>query len=107
MSLEGHNFLLNGSRHKAEELLKAYGELYDKAYPVTAESRELPSLACEEARDGTVWTEKVTGTCDWHYRYTNGFWYLRTGPYQPWDKISIGNYPFYLTELGPYTEVTE
>lgn len=107
VSLGGHHFLLEGSRAKAEELLKAYGQLYDKAYPVTTKLRQLKSLDCEEARDGTVWAEKVTGTCDWHYRYTNGFWYVSTNPYLSWDKLSPQNYPFYLTELGPYTEVAE
>lgn len=73
MSLAGHHFLLNASRHKAEELLEVFGELYDKAYPVTAKPRELPSLDCDAARDGTVWADSDKDF-PFHYRFRGSHW---------------------------------
>ncbi len=63
------------------------------------EPRVLPSLDCEEARDGTVWTEK---TGEWVYWFNESGWRTDSG-------ILGGDYPLYqprlLSIVGPYTEV--
>ncbi|WJJ56645.1 hypothetical protein PROPHIBWHA1_30 [Mycobacterium phage prophiBWHA-1] len=63
------------------------------------EPRVLPSLECEEARDGTVWTEK---TGEWVYWFNESGWRTDSG-------ILGGDYPLYqprlLSIVGPYTEV--
>ncbi|WP_457214033.1 hypothetical protein [Mycobacteroides abscessus] len=63
------------------------------------EPRVLPSLDCDEARDGTVWTEK---TGEWVYWFNESGWRTDSG-------ILGGDYPLYqprlLSIVGPYTEV--
>ncbi|QSN19643.1 hypothetical protein I3U41_17190 [Mycobacteroides abscessus subsp. abscessus] len=105
VTLGEHNFVLNGTRPKAEEILRAYGELYDRAYPVIREPRVLEGLESEEARDGTVWADADRHT-PWRYRF-NGVW-----EYTWVDKHSRSDWgPLtemgLLTSAGPYTEVIE
>ncbi|QSM02340.1 hypothetical protein PROPHIGD86-1_66 [Mycobacterium phage prophi86-1] len=104
VSLAGHHFLLNASRHKAEELLEVFGELYDKAYPVTAKPRELPSLDCDAARDGTVWADSDKDF-PFHYRFRGSHWeYFALEGESRWAALDD---PHSLSHYGPYTEVVE
>ncbi|OHU64011.1 hypothetical protein [Mycobacteroides chelonae] len=105
MSLGEHHFLLNGARHKAEELLQAYGELYDLAFPITAKPRELQSLDCEEARDGTVWVDSDPHM-PWSYRF-NGEWAYARGHANSWSHWKPLTVRGLLTSSRLYTEVVE
>ncbi|SIL62182.1 hypothetical protein [Mycobacteroides abscessus] len=103
-----HRFILSGNRSKAEELVQAYGELYDCAFPAPVKPRELQTLDCEEARDGSTWQEDTAYA--WRYRYVNGAWCVQYNPDVPFVALVLdGDYisEFYMNNIGPYTEVVE
>lgn len=82
-------------------------EVYDCDCPpairVTPKPRELPSLDCEEARDGTVWEARYVliddqeQTPGWKFRYTADGWVHDDG-----HRVLSSTF---LTDRGPYTEV--
>lgn len=66
--------------------------------------RELPSLDCEEARDGTVWEARYVllagreqQTPGWKFQHTQDGWVYEDG-----SRVLS---PEFLTGRGPYTEV--
>nr|WP_324608487.1 hypothetical protein [Mycobacteroides immunogenum] len=65
------------------------------------EPRVLPSLDCEEARDGTVWTDSM-GELEWHYRYTGQWECFSVTGSRIWRPL---HGLIHLKVNGPYTEV--
>lgn len=47
-------------------------------YVEILEPRVLPSLDCEEARDGTVWAKDAPVTPGRRFRFVSGMWMTRT-----------------------------
>lgn len=74
----------------------------DGPYTEILEPRVLPTLDCEEARDGTVWRDVYPGT--WTYWHNGIVWTTDQGE-------DSGQYPVQeqplLTDFGPYTEVLD
>ncbi|WP_336513387.1 hypothetical protein [Mycobacteroides franklinii] len=72
-------------------------------YVELIEPRVLPSLDCEEARDGTVWEDADEG-CEWRYRFDVEWKYFSTIGARQWMKL---DYLHLLRKNGPFTEVNE
>lgn len=99
-----HRFILSGSRSKAEELVQAYGELYDFAFTAPVKPRELQTLDCDEARDGTVWADSDEGF-PFHYQFRGHHWeYFALEGTRKWTVLDD---PATLTSHGPYIEVVK
>ncbi|SHT13830.1 Uncharacterised protein [Mycobacteroides abscessus subsp. abscessus] len=87
------------------------GDLYGDAYEPDAlppyteilEPRVLPSLDCEEARDGTVWSP-VDDLVGRRYRFGSGSWKSKVGDEEWYTLRSIG---LLEERFGPFTEVIE
>lgn len=87
-----------------------YGDAYEPdalpPYTEKLEPRVLPSLDCEEARDGTAWQAAFSQTD--HSRGWK-FWYVPAEREWHTDAGHDGSSPLrtldFLTERGPYTEV--
>lgn len=83
---------------------KGMAKYWDNSIVTTTkrEPRVLPSLDCEEARDGTVWEARYVliddqeQTPGWKFRYTADGWVH--------DGHRVLS-PTFLTDCGPYTEV--
>lgn len=76
---------------------EAEGESSPKSSP-----RVLPSLDCEEARDGTVWEDSDTGF-EWRYRFTSEWEYSSIGfNFIEWLQLPDVDL---LGRNGPFTEV--
>ncbi|NGX08757.1 hypothetical protein [Mycobacteroides franklinii] len=84
-------------------LVEHYGTLYDKANPAPPGPRELPSLDCEEARDGTVWVDSDK-TTPLRYRFNGAWEYRWEHTNSRWRPLSVRGL---LTSGSPYTEVVE
>lgn len=69
-------------------------------YTEIVEPRVLPSLDCEEARDGTVWRSRN----GFHYQHPADLdsWRRRFGADETWEPLSLYGH---LVHCGPYTEV--
>lgn len=102
-----HRFILSGNRSKAEELVQAYGELYDYAFPAPVKPRELQTLDCEEARDGTVWGFNFRGERTGYLLFTGDVWlfHFNSERLRSWGTPISADHSFLNT--GPFTEVSE
>lgn len=69
-------------------------------YTEIVEPRVLPSLHCEEARDGTVWADADQGNT-WYYRF-NAKWEYRPESGGKWSVVRVSEL---ISENGWYTEV--
>lgn len=67
-------------------------------YTEIVEPRVLPSLDCEEARDGTVWRDRDGDRC----QYRAGLWWFVCDGPETWPIDLQGGR---LTDYGPYVEV--
>ncbi|WP_100474147.1 hypothetical protein [Mycobacteroides abscessus] len=89
----------------------AFGDLYGDAYEPDAlppyteilEPRVLPSLDCEEARDGTVWSP-VDDRIGRRYKFVSGSWKSKVGDEEWYTLRSMG---LLEERFGPFTEVIE
>lgn len=87
------------------------GDLYGDAYEPDAlppyteilEPRVLPSLDCEEARDGTVWSP-VDDRIGRRYKFVSGSWKSKVGDEEWYTLRSMG---LLEERFGPFTEVIE
>lgn len=69
--------------------------------------RQLRSLDCAEARDGTVWRDS-NPEHPWLYRFTEGRWWWKTPSARRWNPLRVssdGNHRALLSVSGPYTAV--
>lgn len=73
----------------------------DGPYTEILEPRVLPTLDCEEARDGSVWTDSQ-GVLDWHYRFRGVWESFSVYGSRTWVPLRALNH---LKLHGPYTEV--
>nr|WP_330359810.1 hypothetical protein [Mycobacteroides abscessus] len=72
-------------------------------YTEILEPRVLPSLDCEEARDGTVWSP-VDGRIGRRYKFVSGSWKSKVGDEEWYTLRSMG---LLEERFGPFTEVIE
>lgn len=85
------------------EFSVGYAPASEAPYTEIVEPRELPSLDCEEARDGTVWEARYVllagreQTPGWKFQHTQDGWVYEDG-----SRVLS---PEFLTGRGPYTEV--
>ncbi|MDM1863513.1 hypothetical protein ACM0BB_22060 [Mycobacteroides abscessus subsp. abscessus] len=82
------------------EFSVGYAPASEAPYTEIVEPRELPSLDCEEARDGTEW--ESSDDPDFHYRFHGGQWEVKLLA-REWDVCP--NPEINTVEFGPYTEV--
>lgn len=74
---------------------------YGKVVRRTRTPRVLPTLDCEEAQDGTVWTDSL-GVLEWHYRFRGVWERFAAHSSRAWAPLRALNH---LKLHGPYTEV--
>lgn len=70
--------------------------------------RQLDSLACAEARDGTVWRDSDRHR--WLHRYSEGQWWWKRPSafsWQPYRYTTGDLLHGILTECGPYTAIAQ
>lgn len=72
-------------------------------YTEILEPRVLPSLDCEEARDGTVWSP-VDDRIGRRYKFVSGSWKSKVGDEEWYTLRSMG---LLEKRFGPFTEVIE
>lgn len=93
-------------RGDIEAFVQAFATIYEAASaPKSPEPlRVLPSLDCDEARDGAVWVDSDDGS-PFHYRFRDGNWeYFALEGERIWTVMADD--PYLLSDYGPYVEVT-
>ncbi|SIC59260.1 hypothetical protein [Mycobacteroides abscessus] len=85
------------------EFSVGYVPASEAPYTEIVEPRVLPSLDCEEARDGTVWgpVDDLVGR---RYKFVSGSWKSKVGDEEWYTLRSIG---LLEERFGPFTEVIE
>lgn len=94
------------------ELVVVHGSLYDKANPVAPKPRQLETLDCGEAEDGSVWRFRLPNSRDHQdgfVRFIDGTWCfsLNVGTLRIGAGVCMTGRQHPYFNSGPYTEVVE